>query len=450
MPTESVLLINLGQDERRFILQLLPQFDIEIEARFAVNLAEASPFLGQGNLRLVVLRIDANQQRPDQEVRRLKRLFTYPIPLFLLIPQDLANRIKDLFHAGADDYWVLPLDDVAFANRFHVVLEWGQAMMRREVPVRTRKPWQMHSPGELWRRLWAAVRHSVSREQRPPEMLRSNGASSLIGGKWERLRRLGFGSFAEVWLVRLQDAPADSAQAVAKIPHDRKLNTKFLREAAILRRLAGHRNSVQLQEIVKEEGRVVLIQEYVAGRSLQEHFEQGLDAVSKEQAFLQLVDVVAKAHQKKIMHRDIKPENIIITPTGVLKLLDFGTAKDLTRRSISNTVIGSRPYMAPEQILGKSRLASDVWSLGVILYALCTECLPFYDDNEKQLMDLILEVEPERPCNLQPDLPERLENIVLRCLQKDLSKRYRDAMELQGDLLDAFPHFGNGAALRQA
>jgi predicted Ser/Thr protein kinase len=450
MPTESVLLINLGQDERHFILQLLPQFDIEIEPRFAANLTEAAPILDQGNLRLVVLRIDEDQQRPDQEVRRLKRLLPHPIPLFLLIPQALANRIKDLFHAGADDYWVLPLDEIAFANRFHVVLEWGQAMMRRDVPVRGLEQWQAPSLAELMRRLWALVRRVINPEQRPPEVLRSAGTSVVVGGKWERLRRLGFGSFAEVWLVRLVDAPADTAEAVAKIPHDRKLNTKFLREAAILRRLAGHRNSVQLKEIVKEEGRVVLIQEYVAGRSLQEHFEQGLDAVTKEQAFLQLVDVVANAHQKKIMHRDIKPENIIITPAGVLKLLDFGTAKDLTRRSMSNTVIGSRPYMAPEQILGKSRLASDVWSLGVILYALCTECLPFYDDNEKQLMDLILEVEPERPRNLEPDLPERLENIILRCLQKDLSKRYQDAVELHRDLLDAFPEFGDGATLPQA
>jgi serine/threonine protein kinase len=147
------------------------------------------------------------------------------------------------------------------------------------------------------------------------------------------------------------------------------------------------------------------------------------------------------------MHRDIKPENIIISPAGVLKLLDFGTAKDLTRRSVSNTVIGSRPYMAPEQILGKSRLASDVWALGVILYALATECLPFYDDNEKLLMDLILEVEPAPPRSLVPELPEEIEVIITTCLQKDPSQRYRDAVELRDALAKMLPDFGNGAVL---
>ena len=150
------------------------------------------------------------------------------------------------------------------------------------------------------------------------------------------------------------------------------------------------------------------------------------------------------------MHRDIKPENIIITRQGVLKLLDFGTGKDLTRRSISNTIIGSRPFMAPEQIMGNSRLASDVWALGVILYALATGCLPFYDENEKTLMDIILESEPEKPRNLEPDLPEELEFVILKCLEKDWNRRYRNAVELKKDLLERFPHLGRGDVLTGA
>ena len=275
----------------------------------------------------------------------------------------------------------------------------------------------------------------------------SGECSALIGGTWEKIRRLGFGSFGEVWLVRSKLEETSEHLAVAKIPHDSKMNTKFLREATILRRLAGHENSVQLKELVKESGLVVLIQEYVEGQNLQVHFEQGMDGSTKESAFLQLLAVMAFAHHHKIMHRDIKPENIILTPSGRIKLLDFGTAKDLTRRSVSNTVIGSRPYMAPEQILGKSRLASDVWALGVILYALATECLPFFDENEKQLMDMILEVEPERPSQLEPDLPEDLERIILRCLEKDLAKRYPDAMALREHLTGVMPGFGSGGVL---
>jgi serine/threonine protein kinase len=103
--------------------------------------------------------------------------------------------------------------------------------------------------------------------------------------------------------------------------------------------------------------------------------------------------------------------------------------------------------MAPEQIMGKSRLASDVWALGVILYALATDSLPFFDENEKQLMDMILETEPEPPRNLEPDLPEQLETIIMTCLQKEVTKRYRDAVELRKDLRETFPEFGMGGTL---
>jgi serine/threonine protein kinase len=271
--------------------------------------------------------------------------------------------------------------------------------------------------------------------------------SELIGGKWEKLRRLGFGSYGEVWLVK---NPENVEPAVAKVPHSQKMNTKFLREAAILKRLRDHPNAVHLKEVVKQDGKVILIQEYVEGGTLQDLLGQGMEAAAKESAFLQLLEIVARAHADKIMHRDIKPENIIVTHKGILKLLDFGTGKDLTRRSISNTVIGSRPFMAPEQILGNSRLASDVWALGVILYALSTGCLPFYDDNEKVLMDIILESEPERPRNLEPDLSEELESVILKCLEKDWSRRYRSAVELKTDLSERLPTFGQGEILTGA
>jgi serine/threonine protein kinase len=147
------------------------------------------------------------------------------------------------------------------------------------------------------------------------------------------------------------------------------------------------------------------------------------------------------------MHRDIKPENIMVTPSGISKLLDFGTGKDLRRSTTSSTVIGSRPYMAPEQIGGRSKLASDVWAMGVVLYALATGLLPFYDENEKKLMDIILECDPESPRKLEPELPASLEQIILRCLKKDPDERYPDAGELQRDLLDHFSDFGNGRTL---
>jgi serine/threonine protein kinase len=155
------------------------------------------------------------------------------------------------------------------------------------------------------------------------------------------------------------------------------------------------------------------------------------------------VEVVAHAHKNLIVHRDIKPENVLIGRDGLLKLLDYGVAKELKDKDMSSTMVGSRPYMAPEQIMGESQIASDVWALGVIMYFLYTEMLPFYEDNEKALMDLILSREPDPPRQIEPDIPIELEKIILQCLKKDPQERFADATILKETILEAFPHFGN-------
>ncbi len=284
-------------------------------------------------------------------------------------------------------------------------------------------------------RLFRPRRHEVSLEMSP-----------VVGNRWERIRRLGFGSFGEVWLVRRTGTISDH-YAVAKIPHDSRMNKKFLQEAEILKRLEEHPNSVKLIEVIEQSGKTVLIEEYVDGRTLQELIDEGMEAAQKEHLFSQILDMMAFAHDRHIMHRDLKPENILVTSQNLVKVLDFGTAKDVSARSVSSTVVGSRPYMAPEQIMGKSRLASDVWALGVLLYALSTEFLPFYSEREKELMDLILESEPQKPSELVDNMPDELERIILRCLEKDVSRRYATARHLQKDILKTFPNFGEGRVI---
>lgn len=267
--------------------------------------------------------------------------------------------------------------------------------------------------------------------------------SPVIGGKWERIRRLGFGSFGEVWLVQRKGTITEHL-AVAKIPHDERANPKFLQEAEILRKLQDHPNAVKVIEVIEQDRKVIIIEEFVEGKTLQQLMDEGMSSVEKEQVFLQILDMVAYAHDNHIMHRDLKPENVIVNSRGIAKVLDFGTAKDVSRRSISSTVIGSRPYMAPEQIQGESRIASDVWALGVILYALTTDYVPFYSENEKELMDMILESPPEPPSVHAPDLDRRLEALILKCLEKDWRSRFKNARELQHALLSTLPDFGKG------
>jgi len=267
--------------------------------------------------------------------------------------------------------------------------------------------------------------------------------TELIAERYEKVERLGRGSYGEVWKVRDTEREGRAPYYVAKIPRNKNLNDKFRKEADICQQMEGHPNAIKIVDVVEHRGRVVLIEEFVAGRSLLELMFGSMEESEKERIILQLVDVVAHAHKNRIVHRDIKPENVLIGSDGLLKLLDYGVAKELKDKDISSTMVGSRPYMAPEQIMGESQIASDVWALGVVIYMLYTHLLPFIEVNEKALMDLILTREPDPPRQIEPDIPVELEKIILKCLKKDPKERFADAEVLKETILDTFPEFGN-------
>ena len=265
----------------------------------------------------------------------------------------------------------------------------------------------------------------------------------LVAGRFEKVERLGIGSYGEIWKVRDLLQGEDAPVYVAKIPKSKKLNHHIQREAAICERLKGHPNAVAMLALVEDRGRLVLVQECVEGPTLRELLERPLWEAERESIVIQAVDVVAHAHRHRIVHRDIKPENIIVRRDGTVKLLDYGVAKELKDRDVSSTIVGSRPFMAPEQIMGESQIASDVWALGVIMYAVYTEHLPFYHEHDKVLLDMILTLEPEPPRSLEPGMPSALEQIILRCLKKDPRDRYPNAGALKEALLERFPGYGH-------
>uniref|UniRef100_A0A7C3WIK3 Response regulator n=1 Tax=Desulfobacca acetoxidans TaxID=60893 RepID=A0A7C3WIK3_9BACT len=267
----------------------------------------------------------------------------------------------------------------------------------------------------------------------------------LIGGRYEKIKKLGQGSFGEIWLVLDTEATGPERRYVAKIPFFKTANAKFRQEAAICQQLAPHPGVPKLVDIVEDDGKVVLIQEYVEGRTLADMLGEELPPPLVESIILQLIEVVAHAHAHRIIHRDIKPNNIIIQADGTLKLMDYGAAKLLKEKDISATMIGSRPFMAPEQLMGKSERRSDIWAIGVIMYLLYTGELPFYSDVEKLLIDQILEQEPVPPRQLNPELPPALEEIILKCLKKKPEERYPNALALKADLLHHFPDYGKKA-----
>jgi serine/threonine protein kinase len=264
----------------------------------------------------------------------------------------------------------------------------------------------------------------------------------LLGGRYEKIKKLGQGSFGEVWLVLDTETLGPERHYVAKIPFLKAANPKFRKEAAICQKLAPHPGVAGQVETLEEDGKLVLIQEYVTGKTLGDMLGEELPRPLVERIILQLIEVVAHAHRQRVMHRDIKPNNIIIQPDGVLKLLDFGAAKVLQDKDISATVVGSRPFMAPEQIMGESERRSDIWAIGVLMYLLYTGELPFYSEVEKLLIDMILEQEPRPPREENSEIPPPLEAIILKCLKKKVEERYPNALALRDDLLRQFPHYG--------
>jgi serine/threonine protein kinase len=186
--------------------------------------------------------------------------------------------------------------------------------------------------------------------------------------------------------------------------------------------------------MVKHEEKLVLVQEFVEGEPLERRLERPLTDEEKERIILQLVDVVAFAHERNIIHRDIKPANILVRSDGTVKLLDFGIAKELKSDPYSGTSVGTKPFMAPEQIMGKSEKRSDLWALGVLMYQLYTGYLPFYDDLEKEMMEKILEADPVLPSEYKKGIEPEIEAVILKLLEKDPNRRYQGAEELSAKL----------------
>jgi serine/threonine protein kinase len=185
-----------------------------------------------------------------------------------------------------------------------------------------------------------------------------------------------------------------------------------------------------------------LIQEFIVGSTLYEVIERDIEEKEVESVVIQLTDVVAHAHDLSIVHRDIKPGNIMVRPNGAITLLDFGAAKELKGKEMSATVTGSRPYMAPEQIMGKSQRSSDVWAIGVVMYVLYTGMFPFYHEVEKVLMDIILRIPPSPPTKFNKALHQEVERIILKCLVKKPECRYPNARALKEDLVASVPGYG--------
>ena len=446
MGREIIVLMGGKETETALIKGLISSFDIELRIPVGDVLTDFGSVFRHKPVCLVILQVDGNQGRQLRKLRWIRKQLMKPVPVLVLLPEKWAAQTSAYIKAGADDYCLLPLHEGRFSIRFLVLLECGQAMVHAPVSgnVSTDSGTgsgasNFRGDAQLWYRIVGFLREGIAFFT--PGSQVSGKDTRPIFNRWERIQKLGTGGDGVVWKVREIDS---GRMAVAKIPHSRKMNTSALRAAAILKRLIHHPNVVHLIEVVKDDDRFVLIQEYVPGHSLSELFEAGMTPCQKEDVFLQLVSVTAYAHHHSIMHRDIKPDNIIVSPTGNVKLLDFGIAGDLVWQDGGYHSEGTLDFMPPEQFDGKSSLATDVWALGIILYLLSLHRLPFCHDNSAFPMDISMDMHVVPPVTLKPDISPDLNRIILTCLEVSLESRYPSALVLLDDLTRTFPRFGDG------
>jgi serine/threonine-protein kinase len=255
-------------------------------------------------------------------------------------------------------------------------------------------------------------------------------------GKYRVLSHLGSGGFGSVYLA--EDTWIKKNVAI-KVPHKQNLDfSELLKEPRLLASMS-HPNIVTMLTAEKLDDVFFIVMEYVPGDTL-EHVivrEGALDLGRALDYTCQICNAVDHAHRAGVLHRDIRPGNMLVSETGLLKVTDFGTSRFLEIAAHGTTVIGSPPYMAPEQFHGKAVFASDVYSVGVTMYQMVTGELPYNTPAPADLEKLMRGelVTPPRVRNSR--LPKAINDIIMRALVPDLTVRYQRAADLLEDLLAA-------------
>jgi serine/threonine-protein kinase len=268
---------------------------------------------------------------------------------------------------------------------------------------------------------------------------------SLVGrklGDYQFLRRLGRGGMAEVYLAEQMSLARKVAVKVLRsdFASDENYVRRFQNEARAVASLI-HANIVQVYEVGCLDGFHFLAQEYVSGQTLKQLVTRHgrLDVSRAVFIMRQIAAALHQAGKQKVVHRDIKPENILLTPTGEVKVADFGLARVISGDRLDLTQVGMTMgtplYMSPEQVEGKSiDQRSDIYSLGVTAYFMLVGHPPFSADSPLGIAVQHLQKEPTSLRELRPELPDRLCDIVHKMLAKSAANRYATAAQLLGEL----------------
>jgi eukaryotic-like serine/threonine-protein kinase len=264
----------------------------------------------------------------------------------------------------------------------------------------------------------------------------------VFDGRYRVIRKLGTGGMANVYLAEDQELGRRVAIKMLDDRHsqDEQFVERFRREAKNVAGLS-HPNIVSIYDRGQAEGTYYIAMEYLEGRTLKELLVQRGPtplAVAIDYA-RQILAALGFAHRNGIVHRDIKPHNVVVAPDGRLKVTDFGIARSGTSQMTeTGSIIGTAQYLSPEQAKGAPVTpASDIYSVGIVLYEMLTGSVPFTGDTPLEIAMKHLSAIPEPPSEHRAEVPHELDSIVLRALAKDPAERYQSAEQMDADLARA-------------
>lgn len=262
----------------------------------------------------------------------------------------------------------------------------------------------------------------------------------LIDNRYKIIRSIGEGGMANVYLAYDTILEREVAVKILRgdLADDEKFVRRFQREANAASSLK-HPNIVEMYDVGEDDGKYFIVMEYINGKTLKSLVKKrgALTLSEVNDIMLQLTSAVACAHDSYIIHRDIKPQNVMILEDGRVKITDFGIAMALNSNELTqtNSVMGSVHYLPPEQANGSgSTIKSDIYSLGILMFELLTGKLPFKGENAVEIAIKQMKEPIPSVIEINPNIPQSVENIILRACAKNPRNRYDSAAEMYEDI----------------